>query len=111
MTIWEAVMSSSATAGVRTYQNYVNGEWVATASGETFPVYDPSTEEVIAQVAAAGSADVDRAVKAARAAFDSGPWATTTAQDRGRFLFKLAEKIRQNSVQLAEIECRNTGKP
>ncbi len=104
-------MSSSATAGVRTYKNYINGEWVGSASGETFPVYDPSTEEVIAQVAAAGAADVDRAVKAARAAFDGGPWPTTTAQDRGRILFKLAEKIRQNSAQLAEIECRNTGKP
>src|SRR5271168_4163329 len=111
MTIWEAVMSSGATAGVRTYKNYVNGEWVASASGETFPVYDPSTEEVIAQVAAAGAADVDRAVRAARAAFDGGPWATTTAQDRGRILFKLTEKIRQNTALLAEIECRNTGKP
>src|SRR5271154_7564995 len=104
-------MSSSATAGVRSYKNYVNGEWVASASGETFPVYDPSTEEVIAQVAAAGAADVDRAVKAARAAFDSGPWGQTTAQDRGRILFKLAEKIRQNTALLAEIECRNSGKP
>src|SRR5579871_384209 len=104
-------MSSGATAGVRTYKNYVNGEWVASAAGETFPVYDPSTEEVIAHVAAAGAADVDLAVKAARVAFDSGPWATTTAQDRGRILFKLAEKIRQNTAALAEIECRNTGKP
>jgi acyl-CoA reductase-like NAD-dependent aldehyde dehydrogenase len=102
-------MSSSATTEVRTHQNYVNGEWVPSASGETFSVYDPSTEEIIAQVAAAGPADVDRAVKAARAAFDSGPWATTTAQDRGRILFKLAEKIRQNSTPLAEMECRNTG--
>jgi acyl-CoA reductase-like NAD-dependent aldehyde dehydrogenase len=75
-------MSSTATAEIRTYKNYVNGEWLASASGETFPVYDPSTEEVIAQVAAAGAADVDRAVKAARAAFDGGPWATTSAQDR-----------------------------
>src|ERR1700675_4360199 len=104
-------MSSTATAEIRTYKNYVNGEWLASASGETFPVYDPSTEEVIAQVAAAGAADVDRAVKAARAAFDSGAWATTCAQDRGRILFKLADKIRQNSSILAEIECRNTGKP
>src|ERR1700730_17273216 len=104
-------MSSSAAAGVRNYKNYVNGEWVGSASGETFPVYDPSTEEIIAQVAAAGAADVDRAVKAARAAFDGGPWATTSAQDRGRVLFKLAEKIRQISSLLAEIECRNTGKP
>ena len=104
-------MSGSVRAEVRTYQNYVNGEWIASASGETFSVYDPSTEEVIAQVAAAGAADVGRAARAARAAFDSGPWATTTAQDRGRILFKLAEKIRQNSATLAEIECRNTGKP
>src|SRR5271169_4871915 len=103
--------SGSVEAGVRTYQNYINGEWVSGASGETFSVYYPSTEEVIAQVAAAGASDVDRAVKAARAAFDSGPWATTSAQDRGRVLFKLADKIRQNSAQLAEIECRNTGKP
>ncbi len=60
--------------------------------GEAFPVYDPSTEEVIAHVASASVADVDKAVKAARAAFDSGPWAQTTAVDRGRILFKLAEK-------------------
>src|SRR5579864_3262987 len=104
-------MSSIAKTSVRTYQNYVNGQWVGSASGETFPVYDPSTEEVIAQVAAAAAPDVDHAVKAARAAFDSGPWVTTTAQDRGRILFKLAEKIRQNTAFLAEIECRNTGKP
>ncbi len=71
----------------------------------------PSTEEVIAQVAAADAADVDRAVKSASAAFDSGPWPQTTAQDRGRILFKLAEKIRQNAAALAELECRNTGKP
>src|SRR5205823_249039 len=104
-------MSSIAKTSVRTYQNYVNGQWVPSASGETFPVYDPSTEEVIAQVASSNAADIDKAVKAARAAFDSGPWPTTTAQDRGRILFKLADKIRQNAVPLAELECRNTGKP
>jgi betaine-aldehyde dehydrogenase len=104
-------MSTSATTGVRTYQNFINGKWESAASGKTFPVYDPSTEEVIAHVAAAEASDVDRAVKAARTAFDSGPWAQTTAQDRGRILFKLAEKIRQNSAALAELECRNSGKP
>src|ERR1700694_1056508 len=104
-------MSGSVKAELRTYRNYVNGQWVASASGETFPVYDPSTEEVIARVAAANSVDVDAAVKAARAAFDSGPWPQTTAQDRGRILFKLSEKIRQNIAVLAELECRNTGKP
>src|SRR5438270_2404323 len=104
-------MSSGVRTNVRSYANYVNGQWVASASGETFPVYDPSTEEVIARVSAAGKADVDVAVKAAREAFDSGPWSKTTAQDRGRILFKLAEQIRQNAAALADLESRNTGKP
>jgi betaine-aldehyde dehydrogenase len=104
-------MSSPAKTAVKSYQNYVNGQWVSSSSGETFPVFDPSTEEVIAHVAAASASDVDKAVKAARAAFDSGPWPATTAQDRGRILFKLAEKIRQNQPMLAELESRNTGKP
>src|SRR5258708_19689243 len=104
-------MSSGATAGVRSYQNYVNGKWEGAASGKTFPVYDPSTEEVIANVAAADAADVDRAAKAARAAFDSGPWPQITAQDRGRILFNLAEKILQNPPALPTIQCRNTANP
>src|ERR1700722_19407131 len=103
--------TKSATSNSKTYKNFVNNHWVAAASGETFPVYDPSTEEVLANVAAADKSDVDAAVKAAREAFDNGPWRQTTAQDRGRILFKLAEKIRQNTAALAELECRNTGKP
>jgi betaine-aldehyde dehydrogenase len=104
-------MTTTAKAPAKTYKNYINGEWLESSAKETFPVYDPSTEEVIAHVAAANAADVDRAVKAARTAFDSGPWASTTAQDRGRILFKLAEKVRQNTAILAEIEAQNTGKP
>ena len=104
-------MSSTANVSVKTYQSYINGQGVPSSTGETFPVYDPSTEAVIAQVASASVADVDGAVKAARTAFDSGPWPQTTAQDRGRVFFKLAEKIRQNSAMLAELESRNCGKP
>src|SRR5256885_15706879 len=96
---------------VKTYQMFIDGEWVASKSNKTFPVYDPSTEEIIAQVPEANSDDVNRAVKAAKSAFEEGPWATTTAQERGRVLFRLAEKIRQNLPALAELECRNTGKP
>ena len=80
-------------------------------SAKTFPVYDPSTEEVIAQVPDANADDVNRAVAAAKAAFEEGPWATTTAQERGRVLFRLADKVRENLPALAEFECRNTGKP
>ncbi|HEY8671269.1 MAG TPA: aldehyde dehydrogenase family protein, partial [Terriglobales bacterium] len=104
-------MPAGVTAEVKTYQLYINGEWVQGSSDKTFPVYDPASEEVIARVTDANAEDVNGAVVAARAAFDDGPWATTTAQERGRVLFRLAEKIRQNVAMLAELECRNTGKP
>ena len=76
-----------------------------------FPVYDPSTEEVIAEIPDATSADVDDAIAAARHAFDHGGWPQTTAQERGRILFRIAEKIRAEAATLAELESRNTGKP
>jgi betaine-aldehyde dehydrogenase len=104
-------MATAIRPNVRTYQMYINGEWVDSASGKTFPVYDPSTEEVIAYAPDANSKDVDRAVKAARGAFDNGPWRGTTAQERGRVLFRLAERVRKEAAMLAELECRNTGKP
>src|SRR5215470_1240761 len=104
-------MPAGVSAEVKTYRVYVNGEWIEGELGKTFPVYDPSNEEVIAQVPDGSSKDVDRAVAAAKAAFEEGPWATTTPQERGRVLFRLAEKIRQNAATLAELECRNTGKP
>jgi len=104
-------MPAGVSADVKTYQLFINGEWNDSSSDKTFSVYDPSTEEVIAQVPDANAKDVDRAVAAAKAAFEDGPWATTTPQERGRVLFRLAEKIRQNSGMLAELECRNTGKP
>jgi betaine-aldehyde dehydrogenase len=90
---------------------YVNGEWVASDSGKTFPVYDPSTEEVIAEVPDSNAKDVDRAVAAAKDGFENGPWASSTAQERGRVLFKLADAVRQNTAALAELEARNSGKP
>src|SRR5258706_159122 len=104
-------MAGGVTTDVKTYSMLINGEFVASKSAKTFPVYDPSTEEVIAQVPDANAEDVNRAVAAAKAAFEEGPWATATAQERGRVLFRLAEKGRQNLPMLAELECRNTGKP
>ena len=104
-------MAGGVKADVRNYQMYVNGQWVDSQSKKTFPVYDPASEEVIAQVPEAGPEDVNQAVAAAKAAFEDGPWGTTTAQERGRVLFRLAEKIRQNIPALAELESRNSGKP
>src|ERR1022692_3782669 len=104
-------MAGGVKADIKTYQMFINGEWVASSTNKTFPVYDPSTEEVIAQVPEANADDVNRAVAAAKAAFEDGPWGTATAQERGRVLFRLAEKIRQNAAMLAELESRNSGKP
>ncbi|MBV8051918.1 MAG: aldehyde dehydrogenase family protein [Acidobacteriaceae bacterium] len=104
-------MPAGVKTDVRTHQMYVNGEWVESQSGKTLPVYDPASEEVIAKVPDCNAEDVNRAVAAAKAAFEEGPWASTTAQERGRVLFRLADKIRQNAAKLAEIEARNCGKP
>jgi betaine-aldehyde dehydrogenase len=104
-------MASDAKPATPRYPMYINGEFVESHRHKNFPVIDPSTEEVIAEVPDADETDVNRAVAAARAAFDSGPWPQTTAQERGRILFRLAERIRKESAVLAELEARNTGKP
>ena len=96
---------------MKTYPLYINGEFVAPQSDLTIDVIDPSTTDVVARVPNAGKADVDRAAKAARAAFDEGPWKDATAQDRGRVLFKLAQIVRDRADELAELETRNSGKP
>jgi betaine-aldehyde dehydrogenase len=92
------------------YLMYLNGAWVESVGKRYFPVYDPSTEDVIAEVSDGNAEDVDRAVEAAREAFECG-WSQTTAQARGRILFRLAERVRQESAMLAELESRNCGKP
>jgi betaine-aldehyde dehydrogenase len=95
---------------IASYQMYIGGQWVAATSGKTMDVLDPSTEAVIAKVPAAGAADIDKAVQAARAAFTGG-WKDATAQERGRVLLRLAERLRARKAELAEIETRNNGKP
>jgi betaine-aldehyde dehydrogenase len=89
----------------------INGELTESASTNRIPVYDPSTEEIIAEIPDATNAEVDAAIAAARHAFDEGGWPQTTAQERGRILFRIAEKIRAEAASLAELESRNSGKP
>ncbi len=89
----------------------VDGKWVGAASGKTFPVYNPATGTVLAQVAEADKEDVNRAVAAARRAFDQGPWRRLTGSQRGRLLVKLADLIEQNLEQFAELESIDNGKP
>jgi betaine-aldehyde dehydrogenase len=92
------------------YLMYINGAWVESVGKRYFPVYDPSTEEIIAEVCDGNGEDVDRAVEAAREAFET-VWSQTTAQARGRILFRLAERVRKEGAMLAELESRNCGKP
>ncbi len=103
--------ASQDVQGHQRFKMFIGGDWVEGSSEALLPVYDPSTEEVMAWVPEGRAEDVDRAVTAARSAFDDGPWSQTTAAERGRLLLRLAEKIRQNSAALAELESRNSGKP
>ena len=71
----------------------IGGRWLEATSGKTFPTYNPATGEVLAHVAEGNSVDVDKAVTAARKAFESGPWRTLTASERGRLIWKLADLL------------------
>jgi aldehyde dehydrogenase (NAD+) len=92
-------------------QLLINNRWVASESGETFVTVNPSTGEEICRVAAADSADVDKAVQAARKAFEQGPWRKISASERGRFLYRLADLIEKNADELARLEALDNGKP
>ena len=89
----------------------IGGEWVAT--GKTFDTINPATGEVITQLAEAGPAEVDRAVKAARKAFDElgGPWQKMSASERGKLLWRLADLLEKNIEEFAELETLDNGKP
>jgi phenylacetaldehyde dehydrogenase len=88
----------------------INGEWVEARSGKTLAVFDPATGKEIGRVAEAGSEDVDRAVAAARAAFESGPWPEMLPVAREALLWKLADLIEQHAGEFAEIESLDNGK-
>jgi acyl-CoA reductase-like NAD-dependent aldehyde dehydrogenase len=92
-------------------QMYIDGRWVDSASKRTMAIMNPATAEKLADVAQADAADVDRAVRAARKAFDEGPWPRMDALHRGRLIFKLAEKIRERLDDLALTDTLNVGKP
>src|ERR1700734_3586023 len=89
----------------------INNCWVPSESGKTFATVNPSTGEEICQVAEADAADVDKAVQAARAAFEQGPWRKMNASARGRLINRLADLIEQNADQLARLEALDNGKP
>jgi len=90
---------------------FINGEWVSPVDGGTRDIINPATNEVIATVDDASEKDAERAIDAARAAFDDGPWPQMRAQERASYLFKLADLIDKNAEELATTETKNNGKP
>src|SRR5262245_7670035 len=89
----------------------INGRWIDSHSGKTFATLNPATGEVICQVAEGDKADIDLAVKAARKAFESGPWAKMDASERARLIYRLADAIEKNKEDLAALETLDNGKP
>ncbi len=89
----------------------IDGQWVDAASGKTFPVYNPATGEVMAHVAEGDKEDIDRAVRAARRAFESGPWRKMSPSQRGQLIYRLADLIEQHADEFAQLESLDNGKP
>ena len=90
---------------------FINGQRVNSASGETFEVLDPSDNSTLARVPKGEAEDIERAVKAAREAFDSGPWRKITVSERGKLIWKLADLIERDQEIFAQLETLDNGKP
>jgi phenylacetaldehyde dehydrogenase len=90
---------------------FIGGSWVDASSGETFTTMNPATGEALAEVASGGAEDVDRAVLAARKAFESGPWSTMTPSMRGRLIWRIGDLILEHADELARLETLDNGKP
>jgi phenylacetaldehyde dehydrogenase len=95
----------------RKHKMLIDGKWIDSASGKTFPTYNPATGEVMAQIAEGDREDINRAVRAARKAFESGPWSRLTPSVRGRMIWKLGDLLEENLEEFAELESLDNGKP
>jgi phenylacetaldehyde dehydrogenase len=92
-------------------QLFINGQWCDAASGKTFETPNPATGETLARVAEGGAEDIDRAVRAARRAFEDGPWGRMTPSERGRIIWRIGDLILQHADELAQLEALDNGKP
>jgi aldehyde dehydrogenase (NAD+) len=95
---------------VKEYSMLIDGKWVSAVSGNTFNTSNPYTSQVIGSVPEAGTEDVDRAVKAARSALESGPWSTMSARDRGKLIRRLGDLLAQNADRFGQLESADNGK-
>src|SRR6201986_4000985 len=90
---------------------FINGQWVDAASGKTFETPNPATGQTLATVAEGDAEDINRAVAAARAAFDDGPWGRITPSERGRIIWRIGDLILEHAEELAQLESLDNGKP
>src|SRR5438270_3487037 len=111
MSITATNITQSAFLQQQPIKMLIGGQWVASASGKVFDTYNPSSGEVLAKVAEGDAEDINRAVAAARKAFESGAWPKLTPSQRGRLLWKLADLIEKNAEELAQLETLDNGKP
>lgn len=103
-------VEAAASIKPRRYQLFIDGKWTDAESGKIFKTPNPATGTTLAEVAEAGKADIDKAVRAARRAYE-GPWSKVSARDRGRLLYKLSQLIEAHAQELAELETADNGKP
>ena len=92
-------------------QLFINGQWADAASGKTFDTPNPATGETLARIAEGDAEDIDRAVRAARRAFDDGPWSRMTPSERGRIIWRIGDLILEHADELAQLESLDNGKP
>src|SRR5579863_3172462 len=92
-------------------QLFINGQWTDAASGKTFETPNPATGDTLARIAEGDAQDIDRAVKAARKAFDEGPWGRITPSERGRVIWRIGDLILEHAGELAQLESLDNGKP
>ncbi|MGH8598375.1 MAG: aldehyde dehydrogenase family protein [Gammaproteobacteria bacterium] len=89
----------------------IDGRWQPSIGGQHYPIFDPSTGQHIADAADAVHGDIDCAVRAARRAFDDGPWPRMSTLERGKILWRIGDRILEHADQLAELEALNAGRP
>ena len=92
-------------------QLFIDGRWADAASGRTFETPNPATGEILARVAEGEAEDINRAVKAARRAFEAGPWSRMTPSERGRIIWRIGDLILEHLDELAQLESLDNGKP
>src|SRR5262252_2051588 len=92
-------------------QLFIDGQWADAASGRIFATPNPATGDTLAHVAEGDAEDIDRAVRAARAAFEEGPWGRMTASERGRIIWRIGDLILEHTDELAQLESLDNGKP